>query len=156
MWFDILKVYDKKHNLIKLNALVKLFDNPEKGIGYMPITWSADIEEDIKRVAQTMGMQYKFFESQGRPSAANGNSFANGGHFMWKESLVLKMIDLINDTMGETIFDSVDSLIEFVATKPYWKKPYRVALDQLFGIPNVKLAIEMREKGHKKRGLGFE
>tara|TARA_R110000744_G_scaffold60119_1_gene124715 strand:+ start:4814 stop:5287 length:474 start_codon:yes stop_codon:yes gene_type:complete len=155
-WFAILKQFDLEHNKGRLEGLKKQFSNSEKGIGYLPIVWSTGIEEEIEQFAQESGMQYKVFESQGKSGKANGNSFANGGHFMWKESMVLKMVDLINDTLGETIFNSVDELIEFVATKPYWKKPYRNIIDHLFGVPNIKLTVERREEEHRNRQRGFE
>lgn len=149
-WFDILKQYDLAHNKGRLEELEKQFSNSEKAIGYLPITWSVGIEDEIRNTASRLGLEYKMFESLGKSGiAGNGNSFANGGHFMWNVSKIEPMLN-------ETEFKSADDLVAFVAHNDYRHKPYRGIIDNFFGTPNVELNVERREERHKKRGLGFE
>ena len=133
----------------RLKELEKQFSNSEKAIGYLPITWSVGIEDKIRNTASRLGLEYKMFESKGKSGMGNGNSFANGGHFMWNASKIEPMLK-------ETEFKSADDLVAFVAHNDYRHKPYRRIIDNFFGTPNVKLRIEYTEERHKKRGLGFE
>ena len=148
-WFAILKQFDLEHNKGRLEELEKQFSNSEKAIGYLPITWSVGIEDEIRNTASRLGLEYKMFESLGKAGAGNGNSFANGGHFMWNASKIEPMLN-------ETEFQSVDDLIAFVAHTPYIHKPYRSIIDNFFGTPNIKLNSERREERHKNRQRGFE
>lgn len=137
-WFDIVKNtrFDKEHNLNELNKLENMFNsNPQKAIGYIPISWSNEIEEEIKNTASRLGLQYKKYDERGSPKRPDGNSFSNGGHFMWDS-------EKIEQYLPNTEFSSAQELIDFVAYNSYISKPYRRIIDGLFGTPNVKLAIE--------------
>jgi len=148
-WFDILKQYNVEHNLAKLKELEGQFSNSEKAIGYLPILWSVGIEDKIKDTAVSLGLEYHVFPSRGKTSAGNGNSFGNGGHFMWNAGKVQSIL-------SETDFRTVNDLIDFVATQSYLQKPYRRLIDNLFGTPEVTLNVERRENNFKGSQRGFE
>tara|TARA_R110000850_G_scaffold46265_3_gene116457 strand:+ start:2702 stop:3139 length:438 start_codon:yes stop_codon:yes gene_type:complete len=137
-WFSVLKneKFDKEHNLNELRELENMFNsNQQKAIGYIPISWSSEIEEEIKNTASRLGLQYKKYDERGSPKRPDGNSFSNGGHFMWDA-------EEIEQYLTDTEFSSVQELIDFVAYNSYIGKPYRRIIDGLFGTPNVKLGIE--------------
>ena len=136
-WFNILKLYDIEHNRGRLKQLVNQFRNPSKGIGYLPIVWSTGIEKEIESAANRLGLNYKVYKSLGKRGLPNGNSFANGGHFMWNESKV-------NSILNDTEFNTVQELVDFVAHNSYLNKPYRKVIDNLFGTPEIELACEKR------------
>ena len=60
-WFSVLKneKFDKEHNLNQLRELENKFNtNQQKAIGYIPISWATDIEEEIKTTASKLGLQF--------------------------------------------------------------------------------------------------
>ena len=137
-WFSVLKneKFDKEHNLNQLRELENKFNtNQQKAIGYIPISWATDIEEEIKTTASKLGLQYKKYDERGSSKRPDGDSFSNGGHFMWDS-------EEIEQHLTDTEFSSVQELIDFVAQNTYLRKPYRRIIDGLFGSPNVVLAIE--------------
>lgn len=137
-WFEVLKneKFDKEHNLNELRKLENMFNsNKQKAIGYIPISWSSEIEEEIKNTASRLGLQYKKYDERGSSKRPDGNSFSNGGHFMWD-------VEEVEQHLTDTEFSSVQELIDFVAHNTYLDKPYRRIIDGLFGSPNVVLAIE--------------
>ena len=141
-WQEILKneKFDKAHNLNKLRELESMFSsNEQKAIGYIPIAWSDEIEEDIKNTALRLGLQYKKYDEKFSPSRADGNSFSNGGHFMWDS-------EEIEQYLSQTDFKSVQELIDFIVYSSYLNKPYRRIIDGLFGTPNVILQVEVDNK----------
>ena len=137
-WFSVLKnkKFDKEHNLNQLKELENKFNtNQQKAIGYIPISWSSEIEEEIKNTASKLGLQYKKYDERGSSKRLDGDSFSNGGHFMWD-------VEEIEQHLTDTEFSSVQELIDFVAHNTYIGKSYRRIIDGLFGSPNVVLAIE--------------
>lgn len=146
-WQSILKKeeYDKEHNLNKLKELESMFNSTrQKAIGYIPIAWSNGIEEDIRNTALGLGLQYKQYDERFTPSKADGNSFSNGGHFMWDS-------EKIEQYLTSTEFNSVQELIDFVAYNTYLNKPYRRIIDGLFGTPNITLQVERKNKSWYKK-----
>jgi len=128
-WQNVLKNKDW------LNRLAGKFQDPKKGIGYVTIVHGEGREDEIRELASSLGAQYKMFPSTGRIGLPNGNSFANGGHFIYFPSKIQAIL-------GKTPFSSVDELVESVATESYLDKPYRKVIDELFGTPNITLTCE--------------
>ena len=138
-WRDILKQFDYEHNLRELEKLENMFNtNEQKAIGYIPISWETGIVDEIKDTASRLGLEYKYYKQRGEPKRADGNSFSNGGHFMWNA-------DKIKPYLEDTDFNTVQELIDFVANNSYRTKPYRRILDGLFGTPNVVLDVDRGE-----------
>tara|TARA_Y100000593_G_scaffold94565_1_gene194307 strand:- start:2369 stop:2785 length:417 start_codon:yes stop_codon:yes gene_type:complete len=135
MWFDILKND-------KVDELRQQFSNKQKAIGYIPIEWGDGSEEEIKALASELGLEYKEYPQQRKIENPNptGHSFANGGHFMWDAGK-------IEPHLEKTEFDTVQSLIDFIAVNSYREKPYRRVIDYLFGDENVVLVADRRDKG---------
>ena len=134
-WFDLLKQFTLEHNKKRLAQLENQFNNPKKAIGYLPIVWAEGIENEIRSLASSLGLKYKMYDAKGRPRREDGNSFGNGGHFMWRAEDVEQVLD-------KTEFQDVQSLIDFIAYNSYVNKPYRRVIDGLFGTPNVVLGCE--------------
>ena len=140
-WRNILKQFDREHNLTKLQELENQFNsNKQKAIGYMPISWEEGIVNEIQDTASRLGLEYKRYEQRKEPTRPDGNSFSNGGHFMWDASE-------IEPYLKQTDFSSVQELIDFVAYSSYRSKAYRRIIDGLFGTPDIVLQIDRREQG---------
>ena len=152
MWFDIIKVridlqsareapFSKEENLAKLKELENMFNsNEQKAIGYMPIAWSDGIVDEIKETASRLGLEYKLYEQKHPPTRADGNSFNNGGHFMWDASKIEPHIEEIG-------VPTVQRLIDAIAHTSYRGTPHRRIIDGLFGTPDIVLAIDRKERG---------
>tara|TARA_R110000744_G_scaffold66800_2_gene136476 strand:- start:2924 stop:3328 length:405 start_codon:yes stop_codon:yes gene_type:complete len=128
-WQNVLKNKDW------LNRLARKFQDPKKGIGYVTIVHGQGYEDKIKELASSIGAQYKMFPSTGKTGLPNGNSFANGGHFVFFPSK-------IQPILSNTPFSSVDELVESIANESYLDKPYRRVIDKLFNTPNITLTCE--------------
>jgi|TARA_R110002012_G_scaffold207818_2_gene377828 hypothetical protein len=133
-WFDIIK-FSKRHNLRRLKQLENMFNNEHKVIGYIPIAWEANIVDEIKNTATKLGLEYKKYEERFQPTRPDGNSFSNGGHFMWDANKIEPHLEKLP-------FDTANDLIDFVAYTSYIGTPYRKIIDGLFGTANVKLDCE--------------
>ena len=139
-WRNILKQFNREHNLVELQKLENMFSsNNQKAIGYIPISWEEGIIDEIQDTASRLGLQYKRYEGKRAPTRSDGNSFSNGGHFMWNASK-------IEPYLQQTDFNTVEELIDFVAHSSYRSKPYRRIVDGLFGTPNIVLQIDRQER----------
>jgi hypothetical protein len=114
-WFDIIKRFSgsPEHNMERLNELESHFrSQQDKAIGYLPILWAEGIEQEVENLAGDLNMEYRMFPIK-NPEAGlpDGNSFANGGHFIFDRKQ-------IENNLPEE-FDSVDNFVSRVATESF-------------------------------------
>lgn len=151
-WFDIIKVridlqsareapFSKEHNLAELKELENMFNsNEQKAIGYMPIAWETGIVDEIKETASRLGLEYKLYEQKFPPKRADGNSFANGGHFMWNASKIEPYLEKVDSP-------TVQQLIDTIAYTSYISTSHRRIIDGLFGDANIQLEYDKKRGG---------